>query len=375
MYSTSSITSSLHGHLWQNRPDRPVLYFSIKALHENYQRFVSSFDGLVTYAVKANTSPLVLDNLASAGLTTFDVASPSEMQTVRAAVPNAVLHYHNPVRSLVEIVEAKRFGVQSWAIDSQAELDKLGALPTGSEIAVRLHVPVAGAAYDFGEKFGAGPELATMLLRCVKLRGLTPSLTFHPGTQCAEHAAWTRYIEVAHAVSQQAEINLERLNVGGGFAAWRDHKAPNLERVLTRICDHTKALFGDKSPKLVCEPGRAMVASAFTLATRIKALRGRQTLFLNEGIYGLLSEFRDLGVSQRYHLWRDGQKLTTPSADYTVFGPTCDSIDQLPSSLHLPKSVQEGDYLLFSDIGAYSLSLATTFNGYGDCEIVSVTDL
>jgi ornithine decarboxylase len=47
----------------------------------------------------------------------------------------------------------------------------------------------------------------------------------------------------------------------------------------------------------------------------------------------------------------------------------------LPSPLHLPKSVQEGDYLLFSEIGAYSLSLATTFNGYGACEIISVTDL
>ena len=375
MYSTSPIAASLHAHLWQSRSDRPVLYFSPKVLHENYRRFLSGFDGLVTYAVKANASSLVLDNLASAGLSTFDVASPAEMQTVRAALPNAVLHYHNPVRSVVEIAEAKRFGVQSWAIDSRAELDKLGTLPAGAEIAVRLHIPVAGAAYDFGEKFGADPEQVAALLRCVKQRGLTPSLTFHPGTQCTDPAAWVRYIEVAHAVSQQAEVDLDRLNVGGGFAVWRDRQAPDLERVFTQISDCTKGLFGDKSPALVCEPGRAMVASAFTLATQIKALRGLRTVFLNDGIYGFLSEFRDLGVSQRYQVWRAGIKLTDPSAAYTAFGPTCDSIDQLLSPLHLPKSVQEGDYLLFSEIGAYSLSLATTFNGYGACEIVAVTDL
>ena len=86
-----------------------MLYFSPKVLHENYRRFLLGFDGLVTYAVKANASSLVLDNLASAGLTTFDVASPAEMQTVRAALPSAVLHYNNPMRSLVEIAEAKRF--------------------------------------------------------------------------------------------------------------------------------------------------------------------------------------------------------------------------------------------------------------------------
>ena len=136
MYSSLPISSSLHAHLWQSYSDRPVLYFSPKVLHESYQRFLLGFDGLVTYAVKANASSLVLDNLASAGLTTFDVASPAEMQTVRAALPSAVLHYHNPVRSLVEIAEAKLFGVQSWAVDSQTELDKLGALATGTEIAV-----------------------------------------------------------------------------------------------------------------------------------------------------------------------------------------------------------------------------------------------
>ena len=374
MYSSLPISSSLHAHLWQSYSDRPVLYFSPKVLHESYRRFLLGFDGLVTYAVKANASSLVLDNLASAGLTTFDVASPAEMQTVRAALPSAVLHYHNPVRSLVEIAEAKRFGVQSWAVDSQTELDKLGALATGTEIAVRLHIPVAGAAYDFGEKFGAGPEQVVALLRRVKQRGLTPSLTFHPGTQCTDPAAWVRYIEVAHAVSQRAEVDLDRVNVGGGFAVWRDRQAPDLERVFTQISDCVKALFGEKSPALVCEPGRGMVASAFTLATQIKALRGLRTVFLNDGVYGLLSEFRDLGVSQRYQAWRAGSKLAGPSAAYTVFGPTCDSIDKLPSPLHLPKSIQEGDYLLFSEIGAYSLSLATAFNGYGGCEIVAVTD-
>ena len=81
-----------------------------------------------------------------------------------------------------------------------------------------MHIPVAGAAYDFGEKFGAGPEQVVALLRSVKQRGLTPSRTFHLGTQCTDPAAWVRYIEVAHAVPQQAEVDLDSLNVGGGFA-------------------------------------------------------------------------------------------------------------------------------------------------------------
>ena len=372
MQISASIAPSLSAHLRQSCPDTARLYFAPSVLQDRYLRFVQGFNGLVTYAFKANAHPLVLDNLAAAGLTAFDVASPVEMQAVRTAVPNAVLHYHNPVRSRVDVATAKRFGVQSWSIDSATELDKLGALPRGSEIAVRLHLPVTGPAYDFGMKFGAEPAQVAALLRLVTERGLTPSLTFHPGTQCTDLAAWISYIDVAYALVEQTSTRLKRLNVGGGFAAQRDFDAPDLERVFAGIRGRTQALFGTKAPALVCEPGRAMVAPAFTLVTRIKALRGAGTLFLNDGIYGLMTEFRDLGLPARYHLWRDGAPITGPKAPFTVFGPTCDSLDQLPQPLDLPICLQEGDYLLFPEMGAYSVALATRFNGYGCSDIVVV---
>jgi ornithine decarboxylase len=165
---------SLSAHLRQSCRDTARLYFAPSVLQDSYLRFVQGFKGLVTYAVKANAHHLVLDNLAAAGLTAFDVASPVEMQAVRTAVLNAVLHYRNPVRLRAEVATAKRFGVQSWSIDSATELDKLGALPPGGEIAVRLHLPVTGAAYDFGMKFGAEPAQVVALLRRVTERGLTP---------------------------------------------------------------------------------------------------------------------------------------------------------------------------------------------------------
>ena len=150
--------------LRRNTPDAPVFFFRPATLQATAQRFLRGFPGAVTYAVKANPAPCVLDNLVAAGLRTFDVASVPEMQAVRAACPDAALHFHNPVRSRAEIAEGLRLGVQSWSVDRLSELDKLAALPPGSEIAVRLKLPVPGAAYDFGAKFGAEPEAAAALL-------------------------------------------------------------------------------------------------------------------------------------------------------------------------------------------------------------------
>src|SRR6056297_1798086 len=206
-------------HLIRHAPDEPTLYFCPAILQATARRFLSGFDGLVTYAVKANPGEEVLGNLVAAGVRAFDVASPREMYAVRAVCPDAVLHYNNPVRSPEEVAVARALGVASASVDCARELEKLSVLPKPTEISVRLALPVAGAAYDFGEKFGVGPERAETLLREVAARGFVPSITFHPGTQCADPAAWGSYISVAADVARAAGVRLARLNVGGGFAS------------------------------------------------------------------------------------------------------------------------------------------------------------
>src|SRR6056297_2006857 len=167
-------------HIARHQPDAALLYFSPAALQAMAQRFQAGFDGLVTYAVKANVEEEVLANLVAAGIRAFDVASPREMYAVRAVCPDAVLHYNNPVRSPEEVAVAIRLGVASYSVDCAGELEKLSAVPAGTEVSVRLALPVAGAAYDFGEKFGVGPAAAADLLRKVDEGGFTPALTFHP---------------------------------------------------------------------------------------------------------------------------------------------------------------------------------------------------
>ncbi|WP_319826134.1 type III PLP-dependent enzyme [Thalassovita sp.] len=361
-------------HLKRHRPDHAVMYFSPTVLQAQAQRFIQGFPGLVTYAVKANTRPEVLVNLVAAGVTGFDVASPPEMWAVRDVCPDAVLHYNNPVRTPEEVREALRAKVASASVDSLSELEKLA--PLGPiEVSVRLALPVKGAAYDFGEKFGVGPDAAVDLLQEVARRGHVPAITFHPGTQCRDPEAWVAYIRVAAEVSKRAGVPLARLNVGGGFAShWRG-PAPDLERVFARIGEVTREVF-DTPPALVCEPGRALVAESFTLATRVKALRPNGAVFLNDGIYGALSELRDICGNDRVQvICPDGLPRAGDPVRRVAFGPTCDSLDRLPEPIPFPSDTQEGDYVLFSGMGAYSLAISTRFNGYGLGDPVTVASL
>ncbi|WP_435230961.1 type III PLP-dependent enzyme [Pseudopelagicola sp. nBUS_20] len=363
-------------HLKKFRPDEPVLYFAPDVLHATARRFQTGFDGLVTYAAKANDTAVVLDNLVGAGIAAFDVASPREMWRVREAKADAILHYHNPVRSAAEIKSGIAYGVASWSVDCLHELKKLNDAPrSNTEISVRMRLPVAGAAYDFGGKFGADPDQTVELLQMSHQMGFATSLTFHPGTQCSDPQAWAVYVKEAAEVARRARVTLQRLNVGGGFAAHRSGLAPDLEAIFDRIASEASGAFGPKMPALVCEPGRAMVAEAFTLAVRVKARR-ENGLFLNDGVYGALTEWRDIGLPDRISVVKsDGTNVTGATMPMVLFGPTCDSIDQLPEKMPLPANISEGDYVLIRAMGAYSASISTGFNGYGRQEIVTVADL
>jgi ornithine decarboxylase len=360
-------------------PEAPVLLFCPAALQASARRFIDGFPGLVTYAVKSNPLETVIENLAAAGVRGYDVASPFEMRMIARLCPDAAMHYNNPVRSRSEIAVAVELGVASYSVDSRSELAKLVELvpAKGTEISVRFKLPVAGAAYNFGAKFGATVELAADLLREVAAAGFIPSLTFHPGTQCTDPAAWEHYIRAAGGIARAAGVTIARLNVGGGFPSHRlDAVAPQLEAIFALIDRVTAETFGTDRPALVCEPGRGLVGDSFSLVAQVKAVRDGTHVFLNDGIYGSLAEMPVIGMIDRSAvLTPEGQRRDGDPCDVIVFGPTCDSVDRLPGELPLSAGIAEGDFVLFHGMGAYSTVTNTRFNGFGELSLATVLSL
>lgn len=361
------------------QPDHPVLVFAPTVLQATARRFLKGFPGLVTYAVKSNPDEMVIQNLVAAGINGFDVASPFEIDLIRRLAPGAALHYHNPVRGRDEIAHAVAAGVKTWSVDSNSELDKLiEMVPTENcEISVRFKLPVNGAAYNFGAKFGATAELAATLLKRAHDAGFIASLTFHPGTQCVDPMAWDAYIRTAAEICADAGVRAARLNVGGGFPSHRtEGDAPALEAIFALIDRVTGEAFGDARPALVCEPGRGLVADAFVHITRVKALRDGVHVFLNDGVYGGLAELPLVGNIERVDVVSpEGQRRAGAVVPRVVFGPTCDSVDRLPGELLLASDLDEGDYVVFHGMGAYSSATNTRFNGFGAMEIVTAMAL
>jgi len=359
--------------------DGPIMVITVDKLRECVERFIKGFPGQTTYALKANAHPGIIEAFGKSGITTFDVASIREMQDVRQVLPDAKLHYHNPVRSREEIAAAYfEFGCRRFSIDHRAELSKIHSIvsePTDIEIAVRFkRDQVSEAVQAFDSKFGASEEQAVELLKVAKSHGFAVGLTFHPGSQTPNSKPYADHCHSAASIGHKAGITPEFINVGGGFpGAYTGLQCAPLEDFFSGIDRACHSAFEGHPPRLECEPGRALVSPSGRLLTTVKAVRrDKGELFLNDGIYGGLLEVSQFPSMQpAYGLDRNSAAGVT-SKRWTAFGPTCDPIDVLPFKLDLPCDVAEGDVVWFDGVGAYSTATATRFNGYGSVQTLFV---
>ena len=361
-------------------PDYPSFLFAEAELRRCAARFIEGFDGLATYAVKANPSDHVLAILADAGLQAFDVASPSEMALVRRLAPHAAMHYNNPIKSRRELVTAREtYGISSFTIDDLGQLDELEEMIPASrdiEVTVRFKASKARKSYDFGSKFGVLEAGAVELTQEVMRRGYSSSLCFHVGSQCEGVAAYERQIEAAGRIAKTAGIELKRLNVGGGFPApYVTSKAPDLSAYFEAIRKAVKRAFGTSKPDLIVEPGRAMVTSSTSLLLRVKHQRDGKAVYLNDGAYGALMEVKFMPILPPTRVWRGAKRLEGEMAPFAVWGPTCDSYDRLPQFFDLPVDIDEDDWVEFGLLGAYSQASTTAFNGFDKREQFYVDDI
>ena len=122
------------------------------------------------------------------------------------------------------------------------------------------------------------------------------------------------------------------------------------------------------------EPGRVLVAGGGSVVVQVQGRRGRD-LYLNDGVYGALSDAGVPGFTFPVRLIRLEGPAPAPAAeDFVFFGPTCDSADRMKGPFPLPADIREGDWIEIGQLGAYGACLRTAFNGFDRARLVEVRD-
>ena len=361
------------------RPSEPVRCMHPDRLRQAAKQFVEEFPGLTFYAAKVNPDPYVLRHIYAAGVRRFDVASLTEVKLVRGLFPDAYLAFMHPIKSR-EAIRAAYFdyGVRDFSIDTFEELHKiLQETMTGANAAsdlgihVRLSLPKM-AEHDLSRKFGATPDDAAELLRNAAQAVARVGLCFHVGSQCMDPASYSEAIRRAGEVIKASGVQLDVLDVGGGFPVnYPDMTPPPLSEYFAAISAGVKKLKLPKTCQVWGEPGRAICSPAETLIVRVELRKG-EFLHINDGGFGSLYDGAIHKLSWPVQMMRTRRKTEKKLIPFQFYGPTCDSFDFIPGPFMLPEDIGEGDWIAISQQGAYCASMRTNFNGFYSNHMVEI---
>ncbi|MBL4613252.1 MAG: type III PLP-dependent enzyme [Magnetovibrio sp.] len=368
------MTPKIEQFLSHNRPASPCLVVDLDVIEQNHQLIANGLpEAALFYAVKANPAAPILDRLVGLGAN-FDAASLNEIEAcLQAGAKPDHVSFGNTLKKAADIASAHRLGVDLFAFDSEGELDKLAAHAPGARVYCRILTENGNAEWPLSRKFGCEYEMAIDLMVMAQQRGLVPyGVSFHVGSQQIDPHQWDGAIERAARVFRGVSgkgINLEMLNLGGGFPARYREDILGFNNFSTAIRASLVRHFGANVPNLMIEPGRAIAASAGVLQAEVvlvskkRADAERRWVYLDVGLFGGLAE--TLGEAIKYDIKtsRDGG-ATGPVA---IAGPTCDSADILyeHTVYQLPLDLTSGDGVLIETAGAYTTTYASVgFNGF-----------
>ena len=368
------MTARIREFLKKRCDNGPCLVVDLDVVRENYLNFAKALpDTKVFYAVKANPAPEILRLLAELGCC-FDVASvPETHAALAASAPPERISYGNTIKKETEIAAAFALDVTLFAVDCEAEVEKVARAAPGSRVICRILCDGAGAEWPLSRKFGCEPVYAADILEHAHKLGLVPhGVSFHVGSQQHNVEAWDRALASTAAVFRacaECGIALSIVNLGGGFPARYVRKTPKLESYGKAIFRSLRKHFGNNLPNTIVEPGRGLVGNAGMIEAEVVLIAKRSPedevrwIYLDIGKFHGLAE--TIGESIRYPI------RTSKDRDETVpciiAGPTCDSVDVLyeKTPYPLPVSLAIGDKVIIEAAGAYTASYSSVgFNGY-----------
>jgi diaminopimelate decarboxylase len=332
--------------------------------------------GLVAYGTKALPSVAVLRMFAEEGLGA-DVASLGELAYARAAGhfgERLIVHGNN--KSDEELAAAAEADA-TVVLDGPDEADRASAAGV-TRVLVRITLGVEADTHEairtghHGSKFGLPPEEALTLVRRSLEVGLdVAGLHVHVGSQLADEAAQHETIRLLAAFARRCRQELgwtpRLVDAGGGFPVRHVPGEPwaplgKLAASVAGAVVDAWAGQGLPEPRIVVEPGRALVGQAGVTLYRVGAVKQLAEITWVTVDGGMSDNPRPQLYGARYAALLADRAAEAAAATVSVAGLHCESGDVLIDDVALPEP-RRGDLLAVPATGAYTLAMASNYNG------------
>jgi len=343
------------------------------------------------YAVKCNNDPMLLKLLADLGAG-FDCASKAEIDTIlgnKLVEPSHII-YANPCKTRSFIKHAAIHHVKLMVFDNEEELLKIIGLHEDPEMVLRIMASDQTAQCQLSAKYGCEPvdEAARLLQRAKELNIRIVGISFHVGSGCHDPTSFE--LAITHArrlfdIGLRIGHEMQLLDIGGGFPGNDEVLFNKIVGVISPCLDrHFPETTG---LKIIAEPGRFFASKPMSIVVNIISVvqvpasricektedEHGYMYYMNDGVYGsfnciLFDHYQPRGIPLLDDENGDEKTFLT-----TVWGPTCDALDQVEKCTML-RHLEIGDWVYYSDMGAYTSVASSNFNGFDTPKTIHFMD-
>lgn len=350
----------------------PLYVYHAEKIAEQYQKLKDAFaeqNVVFFYASKALTNINILKYIKSLGAN-VDCSSINEVKlSLHAGFPPEKILYTSNGIAFSEIEEAKNLGVHI-NIDSLSNLEKFGkkfghSYPVGIRLRPNIlaggHLKIS-TGHD-KSKFGIPVDQLEKVVECVEKNNLfIQGLHIHTGSEIKDVDVFVKGIEILFDIIPFFK-ELEFVDLGGGFKV--PYKEGDSETDITLLAQKVKEAFanhpnpGKKPLQIWFEPGKFLVSEAGYFITQVNVLKETaSTVFagVNSGFNHLIRPM----FYDAYHRIQNISNDTGAEKVYTVVGNICET-DTFATDRKISE-IEEGNYLVFYNAGAYGFEMSSNFN-------------
>lgn len=354
----------------------PTYVYSRATLERHYQAFANaagSHPHLVCYAVKANSNIALLNLLARLG-SGFDIVSEGELRRVLQAGGDAGKVVFSGVgKAESEIEFALNTGIKCFNVESEAELYRIqqvaSRLDKIAPISIRVNPDIDAKTHPYistglkANKFGIDINNAVAMYQVaanashLKVCGVD----CHIGSQLTETQPFLDALDkLLVLIDKLASLGivLSHIDIGGGLGVtYLDETPPHPAEYAAEV---VKRLANYPHLTLLFEPGRAIMANAGVLLTKVEYLKPGQ-----EKNFAIVdAAMNDLIRPALYSAWMNivpvQLKADLKAQRYDVVGPVCETGDFLGKDRDL--AIETGDLLAVRSAGAYGFTMSSNYN-------------
>lgn len=357
-------------------PDEPLVLMHLGKVVEQYMKWRSHLPAIQPhYAVKCNPDKKLIQALNCCGAG-FDCATAAEIDLVLSlGVDPQNIVYSNPIKPRSHLRHSAKKNVTLMSFDNESELKKIAKESPSAGLLLRLVCEDKNAQCPMSMKFGASRKQWPALISLAKELGLSiAGVSFHVGSGCKEPNAFKLALRDAKdvfALAAEHGFDPVVLDMGGGFPGLDNDGDVSFAFIAETISAELGHFFPTSEfprLKVIAEPGRFFACTTCTLVTKVMASMkiehdNESTSFryyLNDGLYGSFNcvLYDHAEVSPELLDTKEG-----PLSKCCLFGPTCDGFDVIIKEHSFPE-LEEGDHIMWRDMGAYTSAAASKFNGF-----------